>query len=54
MIEVKYYTTQNDERVINKTIENEKSFDCILKDNTSITKPIIQIATSENLNTYNY
>lgn len=54
MIEVKYYTTQNDERVINKTIENEKSFDCVLKDNTSITKPIIQIATSENLNTYNY
>lgn len=51
---IKLYKITDDERVVSKTLINEKSYTCVLKNEAEILGPEIDIQTTDNLSDYNY
>lgn len=54
MVEISLYTVAEDERVLEKTLNNKTDFNCIFKDSNSIIAPVLTITTQANLTQYNY
>lgn len=54
MIEIRLYKNNDDNRKIGKTLTQEESFECVLKDDVSILQPTVKIATTENIFEKNY
>ena len=48
------YINSSPKEKLSKTISNQLSYSCVLKENTSILNPKIIIATSDNITGYNY
>lgn len=53
-VTVKLYKTSSDREKLSKTLSNEKSYDCLIKETTDVIKPVIRISTTDNLSAYNY
>lgn len=51
---IKLYSITDDERVVSKTLGTAKEYDCVLKNETEILAPEINIQTTDNLSDYNY
>lgn len=51
---IKLYKITDDERVVSKTLTNEKSYTCTLKNEAEILGPEIDIQSTDNLSDYNY
>ena len=51
---IKLYKITDDECVVSKTLTNEKSYTCTLKNEAEILGPKIDIQSADNLSDYNY
>ena len=53
-ITFKLYVNGSPREKIGKTLSGEKSFDCLLKEDTSILDPVLILESPDNLSGYNY
>ena len=53
-VTVKLYKTSSDREKLSKSLSNEKSYDCLIKETVDVLKPSIRISTSDNISDYNY
>ena len=53
-ITIKLYKISDDDNVVNKTLHNEKSYTCTIKNEAEILGPEIKIQSDDNLSDYNY
>lgn len=53
-ISVKLCHNSSPAEKITKTLDAGNTYNCVLKDNCSILRPVIDIKTSDNITTYNY
>lgn len=53
-ITFKLYVNESPREKIGKTLSGEKSFDCLLKEDTSILDPVLILESTDNLSGFNY
>lgn len=53
-VSVKLYTVSDDNKVVSKHLGTSTDFDCVIKETTDVTAPVLRIQTSTNLSGFNY
>lgn len=54
MFSIKLYNSNSTDNTINKKLENEKEFNIVIKDMTTIDNPVIRIKTGDDIAGFNY